>query len=539
MNSGARSAPDPEVMRQIGALIRAGQIPQAITLARRQLEAGAEHPQLLHLRSTWLEQQSRPVEALADLRRARELGPRELPVLLALGDLHGKLNQRLDARDAYQTAADLRPDLAEPQFLLGLALGALGELTKAEAAYRRVLELDPAHAGALGRLASMAAQQGEWGRAQTLATRALDIDPSDGFAQLAHVRAAVQQERWADAEGRLDKLLRAPLTVEQFHLAQHELGALRHRQSRYPEAFAAWTKGNDAVHRHYSPHFSGARGALTLVRWLTERFTDEPAWTPSPEPAQPGPPATHVFLFGFARSGTTLLEQVLAGHPDVVAMEEKEVLTAAVTTFQSSPEGLAALRNASEADLAPLRAAYWREVERFDLQPEGKVFIDKSPFNGLRLPLISRLFPDAKLLFAQRDPRDVVFSCFRTPMRPTGLPYELLKIEGAARFYAACMAATELFREKLPLDLLAMRHEDLLDDFEDQVVRMCEFIGLEFQPEMLAFEQSARKVSTPSAHQLRAGLNRSSVGQWRHYADQMAPALPHLAPWLIRFGYPP
>lgn len=537
MSPRPRRAPDPEVMRRIGALIRAGQIPQAIALARRALETGAEHPQLLHLRSTWLEQQGRPFDALADLQRARTIAPAELPVLLALGDLYGKLGQRLDARDAYQAAVDLRPDLAEPKFLLGLALGAIGELTKAAAAYRSVLDLNPAHAPSLGRLASMAAQQGDWEQARALAARALDIDPIDVFAQLAHVRADVQQQQWTSAEAGLDRLLRLGLSADQLHLALHELGAMRHRQGRHPEAFDAWTRGNDAIHRHYAPLYSGPRGASALVGWLTEYFTKEPAWPTAPKPTHPDPPVTHVFLFGFARSGTTLLEQVLAGHPDVVAMEEKEVLTAAVTSYQSSPEKLSALRAAGEAELAPLRAAYWREVRRFGLEPAGKVFIDKSPFNGLRLPLIARLFPDAKLLFALRDPRDVVFSCFRTPMRPTGLPYELLKIDGAARFYAAYMALTQLYRETLPLDLAITRHEDLLDDIEGEVRRICDFIDLDFRPGMLSFEQSARTVSTPSAHQLRAGLNRSSVGQWRHYEEQMTAALAHLAPWVRRFDY--
>jgi hypothetical protein len=273
------------------------------------------------------------------------------------------------------------------------------------------------------------------------------------------------------------------------------------------------------------------------MQWLTEHYREQPAWGRSPPQATPSPAPTHVFLLGFPRSGTTLLEQVLAAHPDVVAMDEKEVLNSAISAFRQTVEGVASLRDATDADLAPHREIYWRDAERYGYPATGKVFIDKSPFNTSRLPLISRLFPDAKILFAVRDPRDVVLSCFRTPFRTVGVTYEFLRIEDAGKFYASYMQAAQVFREKLPLDLKEVRHEDFLDDLEGSARRVCDFIGIDLQPQMLDFARSERKVATPSAHQLRAGLNRTSVGQWRHYVEEMQPALGALAPWIERFGY--
>lgn len=538
MSAAAGGAPDPQVMRRIGELIRARQISRAIELALPELERGAEHPQLLHLRSTWHQSQGRPREALADLERARELGPKELPVLMALGETLAALNRRLEAREAFESAARLRPDLAGPAVQVAWVSEGMGKIDEARAAYAEALKLDPRHAYAMGRLAVIATQQGEWRQAREHARRALAVDSHEFTAHLALIRAAIHEGRLDEAETRLTAVRRQRLSPEEAYLAGKELGALRHRQARHPEAFAAWGEANDIAHRHFAPLFGGQNRAAAVMRWIADHFEKEPVWAATPKRAAPSPVDTHVFLLGFARSGTTLLEQVLAAHPDVVAMEEKEAFVAALDHFRLTPDGYRALRDATDEQLAPFRAAYWREAAAYGYEPTRRVFLDKSPFNTSRLPLIARLFPDAKVLFALRDPRDVVLSCFRTPFRTVGVTYELLKIEDAGRFYAAFMEAGRVFCEKLPLDVLEVRHENLLDDLEGGAREICEFIGLDLRPEMLRFEEAQRRVATPSAHQLRAGLNRTSAGQWRNYAKQMAPALTHLAPWVARFGYP-
>lgn len=533
---GKGRAPDPEVMRRIGALIRARQIPQAIQLALPELNRGAEHPMLLHLRSTWHQGHGRPLDALADLERAHELNPNEVAVLMALGEALSGLNRLLEAHRAFQAAARLRPQLAEPRLKVGWVWEGMGKIDEARAAYADALKLDPRHAYVIGRLAVIAAQQGEWPEAREHAQHALSVDPYEFAAHLALIRADIHEGRLDQAEARLMTVRRHRLAPENAYLAGKEMGALRHRQGRHPEAFAAWADANDAAHGHFALHFGGQHRAAALIRWMIDHFEKEPVWRPS-KPTKRSPVDTHVFLLGFPRSGTTLLEQVLAAHGDVVAMEEKEVLIAGLEAFPQTAQGYRALRDATDDQLASLREAYWKEAAAYGYRPDRKVFLDKSPFNTARLPIIARLFPDAKVLFAIRDPRDVVLSCFRTPFRTVGMTYELLKIEEAARFYAAFMEAGRLFREKLPLNVLEVRHEDLLDDLEDGARKVCDFIGIDSRPEMLRFESWRRKVATPSAHQLRGGLNRASAGLWKKYAAQMAPAMQHLAPWVERFGY--
>ncbi len=122
---------------------------------------------------------------------------------------------------------------------------------------------------------------------------------------------------------------------------------------------------------------------------------------PAPVPvATPADPLGHVFLLGFPRSGTTLLEVVLDGHPQVASIEEHELLTDAVLRFMREPLNLEPLARAEESELRALRTAYWDGVRSAGIDPAGKVFVDKHPLNTLKLPLIARLFPRAKILFA-------------------------------------------------------------------------------------------------------------------------------------------
>ena len=154
--------------------------------------------------------------------------------------------------------------------------------------------------------------------------------------------------------------------------------------------------------------------------------------------------------------------------------------------------------------------------------------------------LIARLFPRAKILLALRDPRDVVLSCFRRRFAMNAGMYEFTSLEGAAAYYGAVMRLMEIYREKLALDLIEARHERLVADFDGEVRRVCDFLGLEFRDEMRAFAARARSqnIDTPSGAQVARGLSPEGLDHWRCYAPQLQPVLAWLAPFVTQFGYP-
>jgi hypothetical protein len=167
------------------------------------------------------------------------------------------------------------------------------------------------------------------------------------------------------------------------------------------------------------------------------------------------------------------------------------------------------------------------------------MFVDKHPLNTLKLPLIARLFPGAKVLFASRDPRDVVLSCFRRRFKMNPAMYELLTLPGAAAFYDAVMRFADQARPMLGLDWREVRYETLVADLALETSAICKFLGLEWVAEMgdFAARVQGREHATPSTAQLARGLDRSGIEQWRNYGAQLEPNFPTLNVWVERLGY--
>jgi hypothetical protein len=161
------------------------------------------------------------------------------------------------------------------------------------------------------------------------------------------------------------------------------------------------------------------------------------------------------------------------------------------------------------------------------------------PLYSVFLCLVAKLFPHAKVLFALRDPRDVVLSCFRRRFVMTQQMYELTTLESAASYYDGVMRLADMYREKLGLEICDLRHEDMIADLQGETRRLCDFLGLTWSAAMEGFARTAstRSVNTPSGPQLARGLSTQGVGQWRRYRDALAPVLPKLEPWATRFGY--
>jgi hypothetical protein len=256
-----------------------------------------------------------------------------------------------------------------------------------------------------------------------------------------------------------------------------------------------------------SIRFAGTPRIADLCNSLVAHYKDRviaPQTEGGPAPATDGGPAGHVFLLGFYRSGTTLLEQALEAHPGIATLEERELLGADAERFLTSAAGMARLDELSGDALQDARAAYWRAVGREGVVVQGKIFVDKHPLNTLKLPIIAKLFPDAKILFAVRDPRDVILSCYRRHFQINAAMYELLTLQGAARLYDSVMRLAGVMRENAPLAVLDCRYENIVENFEASLRAVCEFVGVEYDASMERFSavERADAIRSPSAAQV-------------------------------------
>ena len=248
----------------------------------------------------------------------------------------------------------------------------------------------------------------------------------------------------------------------------------------------------------------------------------------------------HVFLLGYLRSGVTLVESILASLDDTRVLEEGSTLVAGDALFLKNSESLARLNPLDPRLASQALDAYWRRVREAVPDVEGKVFVDMSPLYGIKLPMIARLFPSARVIVCRRDPRDVVLSCFRRSFSPNALTYQLTSLEGIARHYDAAMRLTEAHLAALPLPVHVVEYSTLVGSFDATTRALADFVGAAWSENVRHFNRTAagRQISTPSGPQVRRRLYDGS-GQWRRYRAQLEPVLPTLQPWVSRYGYLP
>ena len=533
-----------DVLNRVGAAVAASQFKLAYELADAEVQRGANHPSLFSARALWFEQQNRFDEALGEFQRARALAPRDVTLLNAIGLCLTRLYRLHEAVEAFDEAIRLSPTYVASYYRKGIALGITGDFEGARRAHERAIALSPQNLEALANLASVHARMGNAKKTREYAARALKLDPNQPTATASLAIAENLDGEFAAAERRIRPLLlHQQMSGRGRASAYAILADALDGQGQTEEAFASYSAENAELENYHAQRFAGRTRIADFAAGLAAQLgtTSNQEWQSFPElePFEEAP-AGHVFLLGFFRSGTTLLEQILECHPNVVTLEERDCLAKPAERYLTTNNGLTALANLSADTAAALRADYWRLVRSHGLQFAGKVMIDKNPLNTLKLPLIAKLFPRAKVLFALRDPRDVVLSCFRRHFEVNAAMFELLSLESATRTYGAVMRLADEARAKLPLELYEHRYEDLVSDFEAAVKKVCTFIGISYEPRMRDFSDSARRqdIRSPSAQQVRRGLYQESAGQWRRYASQLEPVRPLLEPWIKRFGYP-
>ena len=535
-------APPAEIAR-IHAKLRTGDVDGAADLAREAYIDGVVDPLVLNLVAHRLEERGEIEEALKLLHEALELSPEDAGVYANIGHCLLKLARPTHALEAFNRALKIDANLPRAHHGAGLALAGLGDIAAGEDAQIRAARMDPRYAAPVGALALSSYEKRDFERAEAFSAEALRRDPNESSALI--VKGSLlwnrgEVEACADLLGRV--LSTVPLAPLHRSAVERQYADTLDRQGRYDEAFAGYETANALLRRVYADRFDASdveSMSATCDRLLAyfEDYAGPQTRSAPPRPA--GGPREHVFLLGFPRSGTTLLEQLLAGHPEIEALEEMPTAEDAIQHYFFQPGGIERLMAAPESELDAWRANYWDKVRSYGLDVRGKVFIDKGPSLTLYIPLLLRLFPDAKILFCVRDPRDVVFGCFRRTFRMNATVFEYTTLASLADFYAKTMTLGQTYIAKLSPALHLHKHEALVADVDTELEALCRFLGVEVDPAMrdVAATASRRDVRTPSARQIREGLNASGVKYWTNYRRHLEAILPVLEPWALAFGY--
>ncbi len=518
-------------------------------------------------------QRNRLSDALDSLRHAVEIDPGDARYHNNLGKALLGLARPDEALAAFESALARVPDFENALFGRCAALMALDRLSEAEGDLRIILARHPDHADALvnmsvvlikqnrnaeaaeilrrglaahplhprllSNLANALEKLNDLDGAETAAVGALEVEPRLTEPRFSLARIDHRRGRFDQARARLDALLREPLRAEERLDALFELGAVLDRLGQPAAAMAAFDQAKREIGgSREAQTYSGARFLDRVTRcreWITrDRLRAAAAQTAPPDERGP------VFFVGFPRSGTTLMERVLQAHPGIVTTEEASPLTPVrrqLSLGGAYPEGLA---NLTADDLDRAVRLFWSVAEKTAGPLEGRLLVDKLPLNLVDLGLANVLFPQARVLVALRDPRDVCLSCFMQYFMLNDAMVNFLDLRQTARTYEAVMDLWLHYREHLTLPYMEYRYEDLIEDFDGVVRGVLDFIGVGWHDDVARYREKAmgQAISTPSYRNVTGALYSRAVGRWRAYRQELGPVLDELQHFADTFGYP-
>ncbi|WGW02708.1 tetratricopeptide repeat-containing sulfotransferase family protein [Tropicibacter oceani] len=476
---------------------------------------------------------------LNDAMRAYDHALRADPALpdsyINLSALLLQMNQPAAALDAAQAALDVAPKMAESHLAMGLALYDLDRISEAEGQLRQAVDLGPENPlnwDALCRTLERLNRLDDLG--QTV-QQALKACPDHPLLQLHAAAALSRRKDNAAALALLDRIKADALPPHSRSVLEELRGRVLDALGHCDEAFAAYTRMNDLQRRlHVKPGKPNSYAAMVDAR--LGGLDDLPAAWPQTLDSGPQP----VFLVGFPRSGTTLLDTILRGHDHLAVVEEQPLC--AHLSKGIAPDGeAAALAALTPQQIDQRRAAYLADFERHLGAPlNGRLPVDKMPLNLSEAGAIARHFPGAKFILALRHPADSVLSCYMQNFRPNEAMNNFLDLEQAARLYDRVFTLFDAYRARLGLDVVEIRYEDLITDLRGAVEPVLTHLGLDWHDDMADYQSAARArpvIRTPSYKQVTQGLYTSAQGRWHRYQAHMTPALDHLKPWIERWGY--
>lgn len=544
----------PSIQEMLANAIRhhqAGHLNEAERLYRQVLAVDPRHADSLHLLGVIAHQLGRHDLAVDLISKAIALDANVASYHSNMGNAltgQGKLDE---AVVFYRKALALKPDYAEAQYNLGVLLDNQGWLDEAVACYRRAVELRPEYAEAHNNLGSALQDQGRLDEAVACYRKALDLKPD--YPEAYYNIANVLRELGRLTEGRdyIEKAIRLSPRNSMFfgslalskqfmagdpHLALMEelardmeslsakeqielhfaLGKALADIKEYEQSFRHLLQGN-ALKRQQIAY--DATATLELFQRIQTVFTSEMMHR---KQGLGNPSTVPIFIVGMPRSGTTLVEQILASHPKVFGAGERNDFDKAVAHLGNRarmpfPE---LVRGMSGEDVRQLGTSYLDMIRA--IAPEAVRITDKMPLNFRFVGLIHLALPHARIIHTSRDPIDTCLSCFST-LFTVGQPYSY-DLGELGRYYRAYQELMQHWRNVLPAGvMLEVQYEEVVDDLEGQARRLVAHCGLEWDDACLEFHKTQRPVRTASVSQVRQPIYKSAVGRWRVYEKFLGP----------------
>lgn len=601
-NTAWKNRGTEKLLKEATQQLSLAQYDAATITCRKILATDPKHIEALQLTGTLFLLRKSPEKALPILKKALSIDPEQPAIHCNLGLAYKSLSDPTSAEKYFRKALDINPDFFEALtnlaslkidrflyteadillkrasdiaphdlgliFLLAHVAGKLGDLNRAISYYKKYLSLDrqaptstavirnqtqdfaPAlptrHIHIKAKLADLYERTNQRSDARETAFNVLRHDPQNMMANLVIAKLDRQRGRFEKALERLDQFVSHSEGGDVLAEIMTERGIILDRMEHFDEAFSSFSQANGIMGQSTLAKIVN-NSALSLFISRNKAFyqqkQDFSAYTS--EEKSPSP----LFLVGFTRSGTTLLEQIIASQTGMTTSDELPVLDEITRNIASLlgkditlPEDIHQL---SYKDIQKIRSFYWQKVkESLGYDINENLFLDKQPLNLLHVDFIHKIFPSSQIIVMLRDPRDVCLSNFFQMFVLNEAMIHFLDLAHTVQFYAEMMDLWLLYKKNIPMNFHEIRYEDLVDDPGKTIACLKAFIlsgqGLERGDSTIyshANLTEKRVITTPSYHDVTQPIYTRAVNRWKNYRKQLEPYLGQLEKFITTFGY--
>ena len=460
-------------------------------------------------------------EAIVHFRRAIALRPIDAIAWNALG---GAVMTRLGAHyslgepeKCYREAIRLQPAVPEFYLNLGVLLREQGRHTEALELFRKAVEVRPDYEAAIAGVAQVLEHLGDFDGAYAAIQPLLKRGTEESSVALAYSSVARHLNQCAESAALLEKIVLLPKPARESSSMHFALGKLYDAMKEYDKSFSHTKAAHEVEPAHYDPEINRRKFDEIIEVFSAENFA---RWPRAANKSQ-----LPVFIVGMPRSGTSLVEQILASHPQVHGAGELEHvhgMTATLATMLGNkiayPQCLTEVKRKHLDEIAQRHLAMLSKLSKTAAR-----VTDKMPHNFIELGLINLLFPEARIIHCKRDPVDTCFSIYGLPFNDSH-PYAG-NLEHLGSYYLQYLRLMEHWKSVLSVPILEVQYEGLVADQEGISRQMIEFCGLHWDERCLNFHKADRVVTTHSYDQVRRPIYKQSVARWKNYERHLGPLI--------------
>ncbi len=531
---------NPETLTNLGVILKeAGELDEAERVYRRVLVQSPDYSEAHNNLGNVLRELERFTEACDSFQKAISLNPNYVESHHNLGITLQKSGRLEEAIESYHKAIDLNPCLYQAMNDLGTCFQILGRVEMAHTSYQQAIQVRPDYFDAYTNLCDLLEKLGRIDEGITIVKTAIEkISGRRSELLLTHGQLLYRKRDYSKLGEILNSICISDLPEKRKISYLHLKANWHHALQEYTAAYHSFEEMNKQIEcsKEYlkfngNELFESLRSRINMLtnyraRSIENKLLGEPVVDP-------------VFLIGFPRSGTTLLDTILRTHTRITVVEEQPMVEKA-TEYLNSIVGIDSTGQFDIKTLKEARNVYIEELKKHADINVGDVIVDKLPLNILELPIVSQLFPRSRYILALRHPLDCILSCWMQNFQLNRAMVNMSNLNRIAELYDYAMQIAVLCETKFSLEMHRVRYEDLVTHFDTMVSHILNFLNLPWEEGIRNYRKTAIDrglINTPSYSQVVEPIYTSAVYRWQRYDNYLEAVADRLRPFIIEHGY--